>query len=380
VTAARTAVVSGMVAGDPRQGGATWAVLQWVLGLERLGYEVALLEPVNGGHEIPLSETASARYFDAHVTPLVAGPAALLRTSTGEAHGLSRADVAGIGERASVLINVSGMLPLEPPFDNIPVRAYLDLDPAFNQLWNEQCNVDVHFSGHTHHVTVGTRVGSPDCGVPSCGLEWLSTLPPVVLERWPFAAALTTDALTTVSNWRSYGSIEVDGVLYGQKAHSFRSLLPLAEISSKPLQPALAIHEGEIVDLDALRAHGWHWMDPAQLAADPAAYQSFVQGSWGELGVAKSGYVESRCGWVSDRSACYLASGRPVVAQDTGFGDALPTGDGLLTFHDVDSAAEAIDDLRARYGTHRAAARVIAEQYLDSDRVLSGLLDRIGAL
>jgi glycosyltransferase involved in cell wall biosynthesis len=139
--------------------------------------------------------------------------------------------------------------------------------------------------------------------------------------------------------------------------------------------PALAIDPGDRADLDALRDNGWLLLDPSRVARTPADYNEFVRGSKGELGVAKSGYVISRCGWFSDRSACYLASGRPVVAQDTGFAGAVPTGEGLLVFSTVEEAAVAIEDVRHDYARHARAAREIAAEHLDSDRVLARLLE-----
>lgn len=141
---------------------------------------------------------------------------------------------------------------------------------------------------------------------------------------------------------------------------------------------ALSIHPEETADLQALATNRWRLVDPAKVAGTPDSYQQFIKSSRAEFGVAKSGYVESRCGWFSDRSVCYLASGRPVIAQETGFSDFLPVGDGLLAFHDTSSALEAIDQLRSRYRHHRGMARVLAEDYFDSDKVLPQLLEKVG--
>jgi hypothetical protein len=186
------------------------------------------------------------------------------------------------------------------------------------------------------------------------------------------------DAYTSVGNWRSYGSIEHGGIHYGQRAHSLRGLIDLPGRVAARFQLALAIHPGEVADLDALQSNGWELLDPGALAGTPAAYAEFVRGSRAELCVAKGGYVESGSGWFSDRSACYLASGRPVVAQDTGFGRRLPTGEGLLAFVTAADAAAAVESVEADPGRHRAAARAIAEEHLDSRRVLSALLERLG--
>jgi len=144
--------------------------------------------------------------------------------------------------------------------------------------------------------------------------------------------------------------------------------------------PALSIDPAEVKDLAALAANGWRLLDPARVAASPTEYRSFVEGSLAEIGIAKSGYVVSRCGWFSDRSACYLASGRPVLAQETGFSDYLPCGEGLLGYETVEQAAAGADAIAADYPRHARAARAIAERYFDSDRVLDHLLREIGAM
>ncbi len=339
-------LVAGMVAAEPYQGGATWAALQYALGFEELGHEVWLVDPAK-------PTDVAGEYF-------------------------SRL---GLGERASlgsyrgpvpdVLVNLSGLLRDERVFGETPFRLYLDLDPVFTQLWHAQ-GVDVGLDGHTHYVTVGQRV-------PDTGHDWISTLPPVVLERWPVVTRVELDALTTVGNFRSYGTLEHGGIRYGQRAHSLRRLVELPALTSERLVLALGIDPDE-PDLAMLRRHGWTLVDPRRVAGTPELYASFVRGSKAELGIAKEGYVVSRSGWFSDRSAVYLASGRPVVAQDTGFGERLPTGAGLLAFADADGALAAIAALASDYGRHARAARAIAEEHLDARLVLTRLLREVGAL
>ena len=368
-------LLSGMIAGTPRQGGATWAVLQYVLGFRRLGHEVCLVEPVG---EEALADAEPyfrevAREFE------LEGSAALVARGSRATIGMPYADVRRWAKYADLLVNVSGMLADEELVSAAPIRLYLDLDPAFNQLWCATEGIDVGLDGHTHYATVGQALGRNGCAVPTCGVDWIPTLPPVVLERWPVAGPVEHDGLTTVGNWRSYASIEYGGVRYGQKAHSLRPLFALPRLSGETFLLGLAIHPDERADLEALEENGWLLLDAEAVAGTPERYRRFVQGSRAELGLAKEGYVVSRCGWFSDRSACYLASGRPVLAQDTGLGDALPTGEGLLTFSTLEEAVAGIDKLRRDYPRHARTARAIAEEHLDSDKVLTRSLEAVGA-
>jgi hypothetical protein len=262
--------------------------------------------------------------------------------------------------------------------ERIRRRVYLDLDPAFVQLWHDTQAIDMRFATHTHFVTVGLGIGQPQCTAPTCGLPWTATLQPVVLEQWPVATAIVHDALTTVANWRGYGSIEHDGIFYGQKAHSLRQFISLPKVTDEKFMLALAIHPDEEKDLEALRHNGWSLVDPVHVAGTPGAYWRFIQGSKAEFGIAKSGYSRSHCGWFSDRSACYLASGRPVIAQETGWSQVLPTGRGLFTFDSCDDVIRSIESHNENYTMHCQAARAHAEEFFESDRVLRRLLDQLG--
>ena len=376
-------LLGGMFARVPDQGGLAWVVLQYVLGLRRLGYDVLLVEPLREVDLRPagaaLSESENADYFQDVVRRFgLEDQAALLVEGTRETFGLSYRQLREAAHEADIFINIAGGLTEPDLLERIPVRLYLDLDPGFTQLWHDVEGIDMRFDGHTHFATVGLTLGHAGSSVPTCGIEWIPTLPPVVLAEWPFARRLEREALTTVANWRGYGSIQVNGTFYGQKAHSLRRLLELPRRTGARFELALAIDPGEPRDLAALAENGWELVDPGTVAATPDAYHRFVQGSRGEFGIAKSGYVEGRCGWFSDRSVCYLASGRPVIAQETGFSSTLPTGEGLFVFESVDDVGEAVDALASDYERHRQAARSIAEEVFASDVVLPRLLSRVG--
>lgn len=368
-----TVLLSGMIAGDPHQGGATWAVLQYLLGFQRLGHDVYFVEPVS---QAAFTSKKTIDYFSKVCRDFgLENKAALLLAGTQQTRGATYEQLRQAG--ADLLINISGMLTDTALTDSIPTRVYLDLDPAFNQLWHAVQGIDMRFDGHTHFVTVGLAIGQ-DCPVPTCGRKWITTCQPLVLDHWPLAGPIVYDGLTTVGNWRGYGSIEHDGVFYGQKAHSFREHMHLPRLTPEKFMPALAIHAGETKDLNALAENGWQVLDPRQAASSPEQYRQFIQGSKAEFGIAKSGYVASRCGWFSDRSICYLASGRPVIAQETGFSRFLPVKQGLFSFATCDDVLSAIEAINSDYPRQSRAAREIAHEYFASDKVLARLLQQVG--
>jgi hypothetical protein len=280
---------------------------------------------------------------------------------------------------ADVFLNVSGKLRDMELITSSRCAVYVDVDPAFTQLWQASQGIDMGLAGHTHFVTIGRGLDSDSGKIPTLGRRWISTVPPVVLDEWPVERTTRWNALTTVANWRGYGSITRDGIHYGQKAHALRELMGLPRRTTEPFVLALAIDPAERRDLEALDANGWRLVDPLAVTSTPHDYRAFVRGSKAEFAVAKSGYVASQCGWFSDRSVCYLASGRPVIAHDTGFGAFLPTGAGLFRFTTEDDVLAAIDALNTDYDKHARCARDIAEAFFDSRRVLDRLLAAVGS-
>src|SRR5579862_2279855 len=246
-----------MIASDPWQGGATWAVLQYVLGFRRLGHEVLVIEPITAKALRPagvgLGDSENVSYFREVMAAFeLCGDSAILVSGTKETFGVSYEELHRRAQTADLLINISGLLNDEKLTTAIPVRVYLDLDPAFNQLWSSVQGIDMRFAGHSHFVTIGQKIGRPDCPVPTCGLSWLKTVQPIVLEDWPIANTIRYDGLTTVGNWRGYGSIEWEGRQYGQKAHSLRQFMTLPTLTSERFMLALAIHPAETKDLAGL--------------------------------------------------------------------------------------------------------------------------------
>jgi len=374
-------LVSGRIASTPGQGGATWAVLQYLIGLRELGHQVWFVEAIPASRLCPAGIDLACSTNAVYAARVLSefdfdGRWALMVEDTTTTVGCEYSLLAST--RWDVHVNLSGCLDEPGLTGRIPVRIYVDVDPAFTQLWHEVDGHDLGLAGHTHFTTVGLGIGTPTCPVPTGAHTWQHTLPPVVLSQWTEGAAITRPAMTTVANWRSYGSVEWNDVTYGQRAHSFRAFFDLPRATTMRLAPALAIDPAETGDLAALDRAGWELVDPTAVAGTPRAYRDFVRSSRGEFSIAKSGYTVSRSGWFSDRSACYLASGRPVVTQDTGFDTRLPTGEGLMVFSTPAEAVEALDRVDADYPRHAAAARRIAVDELDSAMVLSDLLRTAG--
>ena len=261
-TSRLTILVSGMIADDPYQGGATWAVLQYVLGFQRLGHDVYLVEPVN---QAAFNSPETSKYFFEVTRAFgLEQKAALWSAGTQQTVGIPYEFLRQMSAKTDPLINISGMLTDTALTDSIATRVYLDLEPAFNQLWQAVQGIDMHFAGHTHFVTIGMAIGQAGCAVPTCGLEWLTTFQPVVLETLACRRAHCSRWPHHRGQLAGYGSIEHGGVFYGQKAHSLRAFIHLPRLTPEKFMPALAIHSGETKDLKALADSGWRALNPAK--------------------------------------------------------------------------------------------------------------------
>jgi hypothetical protein len=374
--------IAGSLAQKPAHGGHTWVLLQYLLGFRRLGWDVLFLDELrpemcvdDSGARCPLERSTNLRYFLEVMTRLgLLGSFALLHDRGEGAIGLSRPEVLGRVRRSAFLLNVMGFLSDPEVLAAAPRRVFLDIDPGFGQMWRELGLADV-FAGHDDFVTIGENIGRPGCEIPTCGLKWVTTPQPVVLEHWPAAAPLPEGPFTTVASWRGpFAPIEYRGRTYGLRVHEFRKLVSLPRVTRGRFELALDIHPEETRDLALLDTNGWIRVDPRQAAGDPWAYQEYVRRSGAELMVAKNLYVQSNSGWFSDRSICYLASGRPVLAQDTGVRHLYPTGEGLVTFSTLEEAVAGVEAINGDYARHARAAREIAVEYFDSDKVLTRLL------
>ena len=370
-------VVGASLAQRPGYGGHAWALLNYLLGFRQLGHDVLFLDRLT----TEMAPTPAARERCVAWLVAVMEEAGLQGSfclqMEEETIGLSRRAALERVKDAELLLNVMGFVEDEELLAAASRRVFLDIDPGFGQMWRELGWHDA-FAGHDAFVTVGEKIGDPDCLIPTCGLEWVTTPHPVPLERWPRAAG--GEKITSVGSWRGpYDPVEYEGRRFGLRAHELRKLIELPGLVDAELELALEIEQGDEADLRALRENGWDLADPTAVAGDPASYRRYIQGSLAELMVAKGMYVETRSGWFSERSIAYLASGKPVVALDTGFAERYPTGEGLIAFSDVEGARDGIEAIRGNWELHSRAAREIAEEHFEAKKVLGRLLEEVGA-
>lgn len=375
-------VVLGYIVRGPL-GGLAWHHLQYVLGLARLGHDVYFLEDsddypacynpetdaitIDPSYGLQFAADAFARlglgerwaYYDAHTARWM-GAAAICAPDVCAA--------------ADLLLNLSGVNPLRPWLAEIPARAYVDTDPAFTQVRHLTDAASRSLAAqHTSFFTFAENFGQSFCEVPDDGFAWQPTRQPVVLDAWPVTAGKTVGRWTTVMQWDSYRALEYEGKRYGMKSDSFSAYMDLPARAGRVFELALGSASAPRA---ALESKGWRLVDPRVPTRDPWTYQRYIRESKAEWSVAKQGYAASRSGWFSERSAAYLASGRPVVTQETGFSAWLAAEGGLIAFNTPEEALGGIEEINRRYDFHCRAAREVACEFFDSRKVLSHLVER----
>lgn len=366
-------------------GGHAWANLQFLCGLRDLGHEVVYVEECGDESWVYKWETDElvseldypAAYVRACLEPFGFAERWIYRAGEQSA-GMPVADFKDFCAQADLMIVRAVPLGTWRPEYALPRRrAFIDVDPGFTQvrLADGERQLQRTVAHCERLFTIAQRLDRPDCTVPVNGVSWIKTLSPVWLAGWPVADNGATD-FTLILQWESYtkahryGRIVHNGVHYGQKDKEFATYLDLPSLTGRTFRMALTGGPQE-----KLRERGWEVVQGWQATQTASSYRDFICRSGAELGVAKHGYVISRGGWFSDRSACYLASGKPVLLQDTGLHDWLPTGDGVLMFSNADEARAGIEAIWADFPRHRRAARRLAEEYFATDRVLPPLLE-----
>ncbi len=375
-------VVLGYIVRGP-MGGLAWHHMQYLMGLTRLGHDVYFVEdsgdypscydPVR--HVTDADPTYGLRFATRAFEKVeLSDRWAYHDAHTSRWFGPSADQVLNICQTADLLLNLSGVNPLRPWLAEIPARAFVDTDPIFTQIGHlTNPAARERASKHTAFLSFGENIGPGGSAVPKDGLPWQPTRQPVVLDAWPVTPGPARGKYTTVMQWGSYQACEYDGRRYGMKADSFGRYMNLPEKAGRIFILALS---APTAPRTLLRSKGWVVLDPRGPARDPWAYQRYIQNSKAEFSVAKHGYVVSRSGWFSERSACYLASGRPVVTQETGFSEWLRVEGGVISFSTPEEAVAAIEEVNSRYEFHGRMARAVAEEYFDARKVLTDLLER----
>ena len=401
-------VVTGLITQHPLIGGITWHYLQYLIGLADLGHDVYYFEdsgetPYNldggsSGEEWKAKDCkANVRYLEQVMDRFGFQDKWAYRYAAGpEWFGLPRRRRAAIIESADLLINVSGSLDQPRKYRQIPHLVYIDTDPIFTQIKiaSGMPKFVARVKAHDVHFTYGEALSAE---MPTSGYEWWPTRQPIALSQWKPSSPIR-DAFTTVMNWTSYAPLTYSGVTYGQKDVEFRRFLSLpGRVAPIPLEIALSrtqhhkwqgkskdfpgesgsVESGEMAQTPQalLSRFDWRVVDAIDVCGDLDSYRHYISSSRAEWSVAKNGYVLGQPGWFSERSACYLACGRPVIVQDTGFANVLPVGEGILAFSSLREAVTAIRKLEANYARHAQAARAIAETFFDAREVLARLID-----
>lgn len=376
------AIVAGALANKPHNGGNAWVAMSWAVGLRRLGFDVHFMEEIDPAvcvdaesRPVSAAESVNFEYFS-HVTKAFAMPASLTckGRSVGESGSTHFLDVAA---SAALLINISGNVREQAVLSRVGCRLFLDLDPGFTQAWHAGNDAGARLLGHDAFATIGERIGQGGCAIPTNGLEWIPTRQPVVLDDWPLADVDAGRGFTTIARWRCpYGAVDIAGERLTLKHQQMRRFLAVATESPYDFEMAVDIDSADSSDRALLLESGWRVVDARSTVAEPHDFREYVRTSTAEFSAAQGVYASTRCGWLSDRSARYLAMGRPVVVQDTG--TVLPTGTGLVTFRTLDEARTCTELVMRHLPEHRRAARALAEEYLESGKVIGALLDRIG--
>jgi hypothetical protein len=377
--------------------GMAWETLFYLEGFRRLGHDVYYVEDSAHWPYYATKDTtteaacqAAADYIARMLAWCGMPDRWAYRTVAQDdrVYGLSEQQFSQLFQTADVVINLAGSTWLRDEHLRVPVRVYLETDPGCNEIQAAQGDPEMlrMLAEHTHHYIFAENLGAPDCRLPAQPVEYRHSRNPVVLEWFtppedaPAPGGRRPLRFTTVGNWDQSGhgfDIEWQGEVYTwSKHHEFLKFLELPSRIGHPVELALgSITKGDVA---MLRSHGWQIVEAYPLSRDILPYREYIWASDGEFTVAKDQNVRLRTGWFSDRSAEYLAAGRPVITQDTAFGSVLPTGAGLFAFNSMEDIVGAFEAVQADYATHSRAARDIAEEYFRAETVLARFIDDLG--
>lgn len=388
-------VVGGFIGLFPT-GGATWDYLQYPLGLHLMGHDVYYIEDTM---LYPVYQAAGESWDDCSFGVAYLKQAmekvglgdrwAYRDVASGKLFGMSEAALKDVCATADVFINVSSSVWMREEYARIPVKMLVDTDPMFTQFqYHEKMEkggeaaaaATAYMRSHDLFFTFGLNIGKPDCRIPQFDFNWLTTKKPIIMEEWKNPSRANYKyGFTSIMNWTERPDFMYQNEEWGQKNKEFKKFHALPAITGQPFEiivnrPKDAVTTKAINHLVEL---GWDILSPDELISDKENYRDFVQSSMAEFSITKETYIKSRSGWFSGRSAVYLASGRPVITQDTQWSKYIPSGNGVIAINDLDSAVAAVNEVTGNYQHHSKAAVEIANTYFDSYKVLGDMLSHV---
>jgi hypothetical protein len=390
-------VIVGGFLGLLPAGGVTWDYVQYPLGLMNMGHDVYYIEDTR---LYPLFQKPGSNWGDCSTTVThlrtvmtyfdMSDRWAYRDEASGKTYGLSDRQIQEVCQTADVFINISCSTVMREEYARIPIRILIDSDPMFTQI---QYMTDQTFTEgaskirslihqHNYHFTFGENIGAANCHVPTGDIRWRPTRQPIALEHWPVNVLppLKSASLTTVMNWAAGKNLQYENEEWGQKDMEFHNIMSIPALFPD-IRFSLVVGQTErqnhIFPQKEIELNRWQIQRPEKVAGNWVHYQHFIADSLGEISVAKHTYVKAQTGWFSCRSACYLATGRPVVTQETGWSAYIPSGQGVFAFCNREEATEAIRRIANEPGVQAKAARRVAEDYFDSRKVLLSMLDQL---
>ncbi len=390
-------IVVGGYLGYMQVGGISWDFVQYPLGLFEMGHDVFYIEDTM---LYPTFQADKSKWDDA--TSTVEHLASIMKyfgmedrwayrdEASKKCFGMTETQVKEICKTADIFINVSQSTYFKEEYLKIPVRILIDTDPMFTQIQyatdssflsrgSEETNQLTH---HNYFFTFGENILADDCLIPGCGLQWIPTRQPICIEYWKKSPPPPIDesAFTTVMTWQIGKKLIFQEKEWGQKDLEFPKIMAVPakfpDLNFSVVMNYSNISEDQFPKAEILK-NQWQLKDSAYIGKDWLKYQKLIEDSLGEFSIAKETYVKSNSGWFSCRSACYMASGRPVIVQDTGWSKYYPTGKGLFSFKNEEEAVEALRKVKEDLPLHSEVARSIAEDYFDSNKVLTLMLDQV---
>jgi hypothetical protein len=378
-------IVTGIIFWYPLAG-VTYQFLHYLIGLRRLGYDPYYIEDSGRYVYDPILNDLSPEAGPniQRVAPILEqhgfGSRWAFRGAYpgGKCFGMSEEAILQLYSEADALLNVTGAQELRSEQFTCRRRIYVESDPFASQVRAEQGDKETlsALAGHDTHFSFGENLGSPDCDAPMNGTKWQPTRQPVVLDLWRHSFPPGA-AYNTITTWHNKGKTVTyrDDTYYWTKDREFEKFLDLPHKSRASFEIAATVNT-KVQQL--LGNHGWRQLDSVSLSRDMESYRMYIQQARGEFTVARDQYTRPNTGWFSDRTACYLASGRPVITQQTGFSKFLPTGRGLFAFKTMDDILAAVETIESDYEGNCRAAYDIAAEYFSAEKVLGALMDRAG--